>query len=203
MRELIVTQNITLDGVIDAAEGWFSPSGEGEEVDDQSEIIEAIAEQSARSDALLVGRVTFEHMRGYWPLQTDDPTGIRDHLDRVHKYVVSRTLQEPGWERSTVLRGPLLDDVQRLKAQPGKEIVATGSLTLMPDLIAGAVVDEFRLFVYPRRTWARPAALRRCHHRAAAPPRRGSALSLRNRAPAPPDRLKATMTCTLGRMASR
>jgi dihydrofolate reductase len=202
MRELIVTQNITLDGVIDAAEGWFSPSGEGEEVD-QSDIIEAIAEQSARSDALLVGRVTFEQMRGYWPLQTDDPTGIRNHLDRVHKYVVSRTLQEPGWERSTVLRGPLLDDVQRLKAQPGKEIVATGSLTLMPDLIAGAVVDEFRLFVYPaalgrgRRLFADATTVPQLRLAEARPFRSGIVL-LRHRIA-----LKATMTSTLGRMASR
>ena len=66
MRELIVTQNITLDGVIDAAEGWFGPSGEGEV--DESDIIDAVAEQSASSDALLVGRVSFEQMRGYWPL---------------------------------------------------------------------------------------------------------------------------------------
>jgi dihydrofolate reductase len=147
MRELVVTQNITLDGVIDAAEGWFEPAGE--EGVDQSDVIAAIREQSAASDALLVGRVTFEQLRGYWPLQDDDATGVRDHLNQVHKYVVSTTLQDPAWERSTVLRGPLLDAVRALKAQPGKDIVATGSMSLMPKLIAGGVVDEYRLFVYP------------------------------------------------------
>jgi dihydrofolate reductase len=147
MRELIVTRNITLDGVIDAAEGWFDPSGE-EEVD-QSDIVAAVREEMASTDALLVGRVTFEQMRGYWPLQTDDVTGVRDHLNQVRKYVVSRTLQDPAWERSTVLRGPLLEEVRELKAQPGRGIVATGSMSLMPELVAGGVVDEYRLFVYP------------------------------------------------------
>jgi dihydrofolate reductase len=147
MRELIVTQNITLDGVIDAAEGWFDPSGE--EGTDQSDVIEAIREGMATTDGLLVGRVTFEQLRGYWPLQADDVTGVRDHLNQVDKYVVSRTLQDPAWERSTVLRGPLLDAVRELKAQPGKGIVATGSMSLMPGLVTGGVVDEYRLFVYP------------------------------------------------------
>jgi dihydrofolate reductase len=147
MRELIVTQNITLDGVIDAAEGWFEPSGE--EGTNQSEVIEAVREGMATTDALLFGRVTFEQMRGFWPQQTDDVTGVRDHLNEAHKYVLSRTLQDPAWERSAVLRGPLLEEVRKLKAQPGKGIVATGSVSLMPELIAGGVVDEYRLFVYP------------------------------------------------------
>ncbi len=148
MRDLVVTQNITLDGVIDAAEGWFSPSGEDEAVD-ESDIIAAVREQSASSDALLVGRVTFEQFRGYWPQQTDDATGVREHLNQVAKYVVSKTLHDPAWEHSTVLRGPVLDEVRALKVQPGKDIVATGSLTLMPDLVGGGVVDEYRLFVFP------------------------------------------------------
>ena len=72
MRRLVVTENITLDGVIDASEGWFSPAG-GEEVD-QSDINEALRQQAGAADAVLLGRVTFEDMRGYWPLQTDDET---------------------------------------------------------------------------------------------------------------------------------
>jgi dihydrofolate reductase len=147
MRELILTQNITLDGVIDAAEGWFDPASE--QGVDQSDVIKAIGEEMATTDALLVGRVTFEQLRGYWPLQLDDVTGVRDHLNEVDKYVLSETLQDPAWERSTVLRGPLLEEVRELKAQPGKGIVVTGSMSLMPELIAGGVVDEYRLFVYP------------------------------------------------------
>jgi dihydrofolate reductase len=101
------------------------------------------------TDALLIGRVTFEQMRGYWLPQTEDATGVRDHLDEVRKYVLSPILRDPAWERSTVLRGPLLEEVRKLKAQPGKGIVVTGSMSLMPELITGGVVDEYRLFVYP------------------------------------------------------
>ena len=147
MRTLIITENITLDGVIDAAEGWFAPSGE-EDVD-ESDIIAALAEHRAAADAFLVGRVTFEQMRGFWPHQTDDETGVSDYLNEVSKYVVSSTLQDPEWDRSTILRGPLLDDIQALKSAPGKEIVVTGSLQLVPALIDAGVVDEYRLFVYP------------------------------------------------------
>jgi dihydrofolate reductase len=147
VRDLIITENITLDGVIDATEGWFAPSGE-EDVD-ESDIIAALAEQREAADAFLIGRVTFEQLRSFWPNQTGDETGVSDYLNAVSKYVVSSTLQDPEWDRSTILRGPLLDDVQALKAEPGKDIVVTGSLTLVPALIDAGVVDEFRLFVYP------------------------------------------------------
>ena len=145
MRDLIITENITLDGVIDAAEGWFMPAGD--EDTDQSDVIAALAEQREAADAFLTGRLTFEQMRGFWPQQTDDETGVSDYLNRVEKYVVSTTLEDPGWEPTTILRG--LDDVRALKGRDGADIVVTGSLTLVPDLIAAGVVDEYRLFVYP------------------------------------------------------
>jgi dihydrofolate reductase len=147
MRNLVITENITLDGVIDAAGDWFSPTGR-EDVD-QSDLVAAIAEHRAAADAFLVGRLTFEQMRGYWPQQTDDETGISEYLNQVPKYVVSRTLDDPGWEPTTVLRGQLDDEIRALKAAPGRDIVVTGSLTLVPALVAAGVVDEYRLFVYP------------------------------------------------------
>jgi RibD C-terminal domain len=84
VRDLIVTENITLDGVIEATEGWFAPAGEESEVD-SSDVEEAIREQREAADAFLVGRVTFEQMRGYWPQRTDDTTGIGDYLNAVSK----------------------------------------------------------------------------------------------------------------------
>ncbi len=147
MRKLVVTENITLDGVIDAGEGWFAPSGD-EDVD-ESDVNDVLREHSAAADAVLFGRVTFEQMRGYWPLQTDDETGVTDYLNRVSKYVVSGTMTDPEWEGSTVLSGDLENEVRELKDQPGKDIVATGSITLVHELIALGVVDEYRLFVYP------------------------------------------------------
>ena len=146
MRRLIVTENMTVDGVIDMAAGWFDPLAEDV---DQSDITAANAEHAAAADALLVGRNTFESFRAFWPKQTDDPTGVSDYLNRVSKYVVSSTLEEPGWENSTVLRGALVEEVQALKNAAGRDIVATGSIQLVHALIAAELVDEFRLFVFP------------------------------------------------------
>jgi dihydrofolate reductase len=145
MRDLMVTENITVDGVIDASEGWFGPGDDGEV--DQSDLLAALKLQREAADAFLVGRQTFEDMRSFWPNQSDDQTGISDYLNQVTKYVVSTTLQDPDWEHSVVLRG--LDEVAALKAQPGKDIVTTGSIKLVHSLVAAGLVDEYRLFVYP------------------------------------------------------
>ena len=88
-------------------------------------------------------------MRGYWPQQTDDTSGVTDYLNRVAKYVVSATLDDPRWQHTTVLRGPFQDEIRALKSKPGKDIVTTGSVTLVHALIAAGLVDEYRLFVYP------------------------------------------------------
>jgi dihydrofolate reductase len=146
MRKLVVTENITLDGVIDMTEGWFDPVDEDV---DQSDLTAATAEHREAADALLVGRNTFVSFREFWPNLTDDPTGVSDYLNAVQKYVVSSTLDDPGWENSTVLRGPLVEEVQALKDAPGQDIVATGSTQLVHALIAAGLVDEYRLFVFP------------------------------------------------------
>lgn len=144
MRSLVVTENITLDGVIDMSGGWFDPTAP-----DTDDLNEATREHMLAADAFLVGRVTFEEMRGFWPGQTDDTTGVTDYLNRVRKYVVSRSLTDPGWEPTTILRGPLRDDVAALKAEAGRDIVVTGSVDLVRQLVADDLVDEYRLFVYP------------------------------------------------------
>lgn len=146
MRKLVVTENITVDGVIDMTGGWFDPLAKDI---DQSDITAATAEHRSGADALLVGRNTFEAFRGFWPNQTDDPTGVSDYLNAVDKYVVSATLNDPGWDNTTVLRGELVEQVQNLKASHGRDIVATGSVQLVHALIAAHLVDEYRLFVFP------------------------------------------------------
>ncbi|MEV4266525.1 dihydrofolate reductase family protein [Kribbella sp. NPDC049584] len=140
MRDLIVTQNITVDGVIEAGD-WFGPADGGPKV------LEALREQMSRADSFLTGRVTFEQLRGFWPTQTDDPTGISKYLNQVQKYVVSSTLQDPGWEPTTILRD--LGEVRRLKDAAGGDIVCTGSIDVTHQLITADLVDEYRLFVYP------------------------------------------------------
>ena len=112
MRDLIVTQNITVDGVVSDDSSWFGPADHGPHMDD---VNEALMSQAHASDGFLVGRTTFEEMRGFWPQQVDDTTGVTDHLNRVAKYVVSNTLEDPGWDGTTVLRGPLEDDVREAR----------------------------------------------------------------------------------------
>jgi len=145
MRTLAITQNITVDGAIEMLGDWFTPQGQG----DQSDLVEEIHRQDAKADAFLCGRQTFTDLRGYWRDLTDDATGVSDYLNRVEKYVVSSTLDDPEWDHSTILRGDPVEQVRALKEQPGQDIVLTGSITLAHTLIAAGLVDEYRLFVYP------------------------------------------------------
>ena len=144
MRNLIVTENMTLDGVIDLAGGWFDPLAAG-----RADMAAVTAEHSRGADGLLLGRRTFEAFRAFWPNQTEDPTGVAGYLNRVRKYVVSSTLTETGWENTELLTGDLVEEVGRLKGAEGCDIVATGSMQLVHALIAGGLVDEHRLFVFP------------------------------------------------------
>jgi len=148
MRDLVVTENITLDGVIDASEGWFGPAG-SDERGDGADLAAVQAEHRDGADAVLLGRRTYEEFAGYWPARDDDLTGVAEYLNRTRKYVLSSTLRDPMWAGTTVLGGPLADEVAALKAQPGKAIVATGSIRLVTALVRSGLVDEYRLFVYP------------------------------------------------------
>ena len=143
MRKLVITQNITLDGSIEMLDDWFDPQLQDDDLLAESH------RQDAESDALLLGRRTFEDFRSYWPNQTDDATGITDYLNSVAKYVVSTTMTDPGWKNSTVLSSDPVEQVRNLKTEPGKDIVLTGSIRLAHTLIAAGLIDEYRLFVYP------------------------------------------------------
>jgi dihydrofolate reductase len=166
VRDLVVTENMTLDGVIDLDAGWFGPAGSGDP-NDTEDLQTALREQREASDAFLTGRVTFEQMRSYWSHRPDDATGISSYLDGVPKYVVSGTLTAAEWENTTVLRGDLRSAIAGLTAAEGRDIVTTGSITLVHGLAEVGLVDEYRLFVYPvavgrgRRLFPDEAAVRR------------------------------------------
>ncbi|MGV9669764.1 dihydrofolate reductase family protein [Gordonia sp. NPDC003504] len=144
MRKLVVTQNITLDGSIEMLTTWFDPT------DQTPDLLDEIHRQDAQADALLLGRKTFENLRGYWPRQDDDATGVTDYLNTVEKYVVSSTLTDPRWQNTSILPGiDTIAEVLALKELPGKDIVVTGSISLTHALIGAGLVDEYRLFAYP------------------------------------------------------
>jgi len=145
MRTLAITQNITVDGAIEMLDDWFDPQEQGND----QELLDETHRQDRAADGFLVGRQTFEDLRGYWPQQTEDPTGITEYLNTVQKYVVSSTLTDPGWENSTILAGDAVTEVAALKQRPGADIVVTGSIRLCHTLITAGLVDEYRLFTYP------------------------------------------------------
>jgi dihydrofolate reductase len=101
------------------------------------------------ADAVLLGRVTYQQFAEFWPKQTDDTSGVSDYLNRTPKYVVSASLTSAEWQNTTLLHGPLKDEIATLKQQPGKDIVATGSISLVRSLMQDDLVDAYRLFVYP------------------------------------------------------
>ena len=144
-RKLVVTENISANGVIEFTDPWFDPSDQG----DATDLMAVMRAQMAAEGALLLGRQTFEDFRSFWPLQTDDDTGITAHLNQVGKYVLSSTMTDPEWQNTTVLRGDLLDEVRSLMAEGDGELGITGSISIVHALLDAELVDELRLFVYP------------------------------------------------------
>lgn len=144
MRPLVITQNITVDGSVEMLDGWFDPQAEG------ADMLEINRRDSAMCDTLLLGRQTFEDFRGYWPLQTDDETGVTDELNGLDKRVVTSTMTDPQWQNSTIIGHDPVDAVRELMERPGGgEIVVTGSITLCHTLVRAGLVTAYRLWTYP------------------------------------------------------
>jgi dihydrofolate reductase len=142
MRKLVAVELVSLDGVMESPEEWaFSYSNH--------EMEEANASGMAASDALLMGRVTYEQMVAYWPNQ---PGGVPmvDYINSVPKYVVSTTLAEPlEWNNSRLIKGNVAEEIARLKRQPGEDMTILGSGALVSSLLRGDLIDELRLMVHP------------------------------------------------------
>jgi dihydrofolate reductase len=150
MRKLVVSQFITLDGVVEDPGGsektpnggWafkFDRGAEG----DKFKFDEVMA-----SDALLLGRVTYEGFAAAWPSRTDD-MGFADKFNGMAKYVVSSTLRDPSWNNSTVLGADLTKEVGALKEQGDGDLLVNGSVQLCRALFDDDLVDELRLMVFP------------------------------------------------------
>ena len=143
MRRLLLTENITADGRIEMLDEWFDPSPDGQ----IEEWLVGMDHLGASSDAVLLGRQTYEDFRSHWPQHTDEAAGA--YLDQVQKYVVSSSMTDPQWRNSTILSGDPLEEVRRLKDSDGGDIMLPGSLTLAHAVLAAGLVDEIRLLVYP------------------------------------------------------
>jgi dihydrofolate reductase len=99
-------------------------------------------------DVYLLGRRTYELLWPYWSTQASDK-GVGQMLNTMKKYVVSSTLKEAPWKESTIIRENVLEEITRLKQQPGKDILVDGSATLVQSLMETDLVDEYRLLVVP------------------------------------------------------
>ena len=154
MRKLIVSEFITLDGVIQA------PGGADEDRDGgfahggwtqpywHDDIGAAFGAMMKDVDAFLLGRRTYVgHADAFEPMPPGDPFG--DLMNTPAKYVVSKTLEDPKWRNTTVIREDIVATVRALKAQPGKTIITDGSSQLVPVLLENDLVDELHLLVYP------------------------------------------------------
>ena len=150
MRKLVVSEFVTLDGVMEdpggseglERGGWafqFERGAEG----DQFKVDELMA-----ADVLLLGRKTYEGFAAAWPERTDE-IGFADKMNDMRKVVVSTTLEQPDWNNSTVVKGNLADEIGRLKQEDGGDILVAGSAQLVQALLEHDLVDEFRLMVFP------------------------------------------------------
>jgi len=147
MRNIIVTEFITLDGVIEAPGGDETPHPHGGWQSNYSspEVGKYKIDELAGVETLLLGKTTYTTFASYWPGQK----GVfADPINRMPKYVVSRSLQKTEWNNSHILRD-VLKDVGALKKSEGGDILVYGSGTLAKALLHHDLLDELRLFVYP------------------------------------------------------
>ncbi len=142
LRRLVAVEMISLDGVMGAPDAWAFPYND-------REIEEVNAAGMAASDALLLGRVTYEAFAAFWPNQPGG-TPMVDYINSVPKYVVSTTLEEPlGWNNSFLIGGDVAEGVAALKGRDGKDITIVGSDSLARSMLRENLLDELRLMVYP------------------------------------------------------
>lgn len=140
MRKVTVTEFLSLDGVMEAPR-WTLPYW-------TNELARFKHAELFASDAVLLGRKTYENFARAWPPRA----GVDDYADRMNslpKHVVSTTLQCASWQNSTIINGDIAAAIQQLKAQPGGNLLVFGSGVLVTYLTAQRLVDEYRLLIYP------------------------------------------------------
>jgi dihydrofolate reductase len=140
MRKVVAGLYISLDGVVESPDRW-----QFDHFDD--EIMSSMGSQLEAEDAVLLGRVTYQEWAAFWPNSTDEP--FASFINNIPKYVVSTTLDKVDWNNSMLIKGPLKEEITRLKGQPGKNIGVAGSPTLVHALLINDLLDELTLMIHP------------------------------------------------------
>jgi dihydrofolate reductase len=140
MRKVVASEFMSLDGVMESPEKWQFPYF-------NDEMGEALGTQMFASDALLLGRATYEEFAVAWPSRSGNP--FSEYMNNVPKFVVSTTLRKAEWNNSTLIKENIAEEITKLKQQPGKNISITGSGTLVQSLMQADLIDEYQLLVCP------------------------------------------------------
>jgi dihydrofolate reductase len=148
MAKIVITEFVSLDGVVEDPGGIkdFKHGGWSFEIDRGEEGERFKLEETLHTEALLLGRVTYEEFAAAWPSRNGE---FADRFNGLPKYVISSTLTDPEWNNSTVLSGEVVEEVSRLKRDLDGDIVVHGSVQLARTLLEQDLVDELRLMVYP------------------------------------------------------
>ena len=148
MGKIVVSENVTLDGVIQdpAGDEGFRVGGWVGLIRDSPQLNKLALDEALDAKAWLLGRRSYEWFAARWPSRSGE---LADRLNSLPKYVVSSTLEDPGWNNSTVIKGDAVNQVSTLKEQLNGEIVVPASLQLVRTLIDNDLADELRLMVYP------------------------------------------------------
>ncbi|OMD60332.1 dihydrofolate reductase family protein [Paenibacillus odorifer] len=141
MRKLIISEFISLDGVMENPQWTFSYGSEEQEHFKFAELKAA--------DALMLGRTTYEGFAEAWPNMVEQTGEYGEMMNGYAKYVVSTTLEQTTWSNSSLIKGDLAQEVSKLKEQPGRDILVFGSRTLAQSLMQLGLVDEYQLLVFP------------------------------------------------------
>ena len=148
MGRIVVTEFVSLDGVMQAPGGGedFKHAGWTFQINRGQEGDQFKVDETRETEALLLGRVTYEGFAAAWPSVKGE---FADKFNSMPKYVVSSTLEDPEWNNSTVLKGDVVEEVRRLRQRLGGNIVVHGSARLVQTLVEHDLVDELRLMVFP------------------------------------------------------
>jgi dihydrofolate reductase len=150
MGKIVVTEFISLDGVIEAPGGGedYKHGGWTFEINRGAEGDKFKLDELVEAEAQLLGRRTYEGFAAAWPKMKDE-AGFAEKMNTMPKYVVSSTLGEAEWENTTVLSGDFVTEIERIKAEVDGVILVAGSAQLVQGLLEHGLVDELRLMVFP------------------------------------------------------